>query len=118
MLKEGLKKIIENVDGALGVLLLGVDGLPIVEIKKKQELDIGVLAAELTMLYKNAQRTIQNIEFGALQEVSVVAEKTVVICRAVTEEYYLMLAITPDALAGKGRYLLRKSVEDFKELLL
>lgn len=117
MIKKALQKIMDNVDGALGVTLIGVDGLPIAEIKPESGVEISVLGAELTILYKNAARLTQDLDYGIFQEITIRSEKIAIICRAVTVEYFLLLAITPKALFGKGRYQLRKSVSVFLEQL-
>lgn len=115
---KGLRNIVENVEGALGITLIGLDGLPIAQYSVEGSPNISILGAELTMLYKNAMKASDGMEFGSLQEVSIVTDTVVVICRAVTEEYFLLLASTPEALFGKGRYKLKASVEKFKEILL
>lgn len=118
MLNKGLERIINSVDGAIGIVLLGLDGLPIAEVSKNDELDISVLGAELTTLYKNAIKLTEDMRFGSLEEVSVSAESAVVLCRAITEEYFLLLAMKPEAIFGKGRYQLRRSVDEFKKQLI
>jgi predicted regulator of Ras-like GTPase activity (Roadblock/LC7/MglB family) len=118
MLKQGLKRIVDKVQGSIGITLIGVDGMPIAEYKKGGSLHMGTVGAELTLVYKNAIKLTKELEFGSLQELTLVAEKTAVICRAVTDEYYLLLAISPQALMGKGRYQLKKAVAEFREQLL
>jgi len=118
MLKKSLNAIIDNVEGSLGAVLLGLDGMPIVEVNRKEGLDISVLGAELTLLYKNSLRLTQEMKFGNVQEVILSTDAAVILCRAVTDEYFLLLAISPDSLFGKGRYQLRKSLETFRKQLL
>jgi predicted regulator of Ras-like GTPase activity (Roadblock/LC7/MglB family) len=117
MLNQGLEKILDNVEGALGAVLIGLDGLPIAEVTRKETLEISVLGAELTTLYKNALRAVTDLNFGNLQEVAVVTNSVAVISRAITNEYFLLLALSPEALIGKGRYQLRKSVDEFRKQL-
>ncbi|MBN2382013.1 hypothetical protein JXQ70_03935 [bacterium] len=118
MLKKGLVSIIENVEGSLGAVLLGLDGLPIVEVNKKEGLDISILGAELTGLFKNSIKFCQDMKFGAMHEVIMVTDAAVILCRAITDEYFLLLAVSPDSLFGKGRYQLKKSVETFRKQLI
>lgn len=117
MLKRSLRKIVDGVQGSYGATLIGVDGLPIAEYVSQSAIDMGILGAELTMVYKNAIRLTEELRYGPLKELSLVAEKAAVICQAVTDEYYLLLALSPSALLGKGRFQLRRAVADFRDQL-
>jgi predicted regulator of Ras-like GTPase activity (Roadblock/LC7/MglB family) len=47
---------------------------------------------------------------GTTREVSVIADKAIIMLRRLNEEYFFVLIIKPEGNFGKGRFLLRMSV--------
>ncbi|MBI2566552.1 MAG: roadblock/LC7 domain-containing protein [Candidatus Schekmanbacteria bacterium] len=116
--KSGLEQILERVAGSLGASLIGADGLSVTEVSRDAKLDLTSIAAEYSTILKNARRAVDAMSFGVLEEIAVVTESFALLLCAVTDEYYLVLAIGRAELNyGKGRYELRRAIAQFRKEL-
>jgi predicted regulator of Ras-like GTPase activity (Roadblock/LC7/MglB family) len=105
-----LKEVVHGTDGALGALVVGVDGIPVEEFSISQDIDLQSMTVEYATLLKEIERGSQASQLGSTKEVTVVADKALIMLRRLTEEYFMVLIIRPDGNFGKGRFLLRMSV--------
>lgn len=105
-----LREVVQGTDGALGALVVGVDGIPVEEYAVTGDLDLQSMTVEYATLLKEIERGSQASQLGSTREVTVVADKALIMLRRLTEEYFMVLIIKPDGNFGKGRFLLRMSV--------
>ncbi|GAM07835.1 hypothetical protein OR1_00104 [Geobacter sp. OR-1] len=116
--RERLKNIVEQVDGAIGALIMGYDGIPIDEcILPDVSLDVQLLAVEYATLLKEIKRTVDVLKTGGMEEVSISTGELRVVIRALNEEFFLVLLMVKDGNFGLGRYLLRLNASVFREML-
>jgi predicted regulator of Ras-like GTPase activity (Roadblock/LC7/MglB family) len=117
--KNMLKDIVENVEGGVGAIVMGYDGIPIDDyIKENIHLDVQLMAIEYASILKEIKRTIEVLKTGVLEEVSIASEKSYVTVRVVSEDFFLALVLTHDGNFGKGRYLLKRDVAKINEALM
>ena len=111
MFKEVLETIIERTEGSLGALIMGLDGLAVERSLKQegQEANLDIAAAEFTSLVKNAQRAGKDTGLGGLRELVISLDDAVVIMRLLGQDYFVVLAISPDGNLGRARFELRKA---------
>jgi len=107
---EILKNVVDGTDGALGALVVGIDGIPVDEYSVGSEIDIQSMTVEYSSILKEIEKGSQAAQLGSTNEVTVIAEKAMIMLRRLTDEYFLVLIIKPDGNFGKGRFLLRMSV--------
>jgi len=95
------------------------DGIAIetVEAPHEGQIDITALVVELSSLLDRVRKSAQMFAAGGLQELSVRSENLTTIIRPLTEDYFIALALRPDASIGKGRYLLRLNAHRLTEAL-
>ena len=62
---------------------------------------------ELAHVIGQVRRAAELLEVGRLSEVTVRADKMVVLVRALNDEYFLAFALRPAGNFGKARYVLR-----------
>ena len=105
-----LKEVVNGTEGALGALVVGLDGIPVDEYSVGGEIDLQSMTVEYSALLKEIEKGSQAAQLGTTKEVTVVADKALIMLRRLTEEYFLVLVIRPDGNFGKGRFLLRMSV--------
>ncbi len=105
-----LKDVVNGTEGALGALVVGLDGIPVDEYSVNKEMDLQSMTVEYSALLKEIEKGSQASQLGSTKEVTVVAEKALIMLRRLTEEYFLVLIIKPEGNFGKGRFLLRMSV--------
>ncbi|MDA8100165.1 MAG: hypothetical protein M0042_11100 [Nitrospiraceae bacterium] len=105
-----LKDVVHGTDGAVGALVVGVDGIPVEEYALTNDLDLQSMTVEYATLLKEIEKGSQSAQLGSTKEVTVMADKALVMLRRLTDEYFMVLIIKPDGNFGKGRFLLRMSV--------
>ncbi len=105
-----LKDVVNGTEGALGALVVGLDGIPVDEYSVGGEMDLQSMTVEYSALLKEIEKGSQAAQLGTTKEVTVMADKALIMLRRLTEEYFLVLIIRPDGNFGKGRFLLRMSV--------
>ncbi len=105
-----LQEVVKGTDGALGALVVGLDGIPVEEYTVNGDLDLQSMTVEYSALLKEIEKGSQAAQLGTTQEVTVMAEKALIMLRRLNEEYFFVLIIKPEGNFGKGRFLLRMSV--------
>lgn len=106
-----LKEVVHGTEGALGALIVGLDGIPVEEYcLNNNEMDLQSMTVEYSSLLKEIEKGSQAAHLGSTKEVSVITEKAMVMLRRLNDEYFFVLIIQPDGNFGKGRFLLRMSV--------
>ncbi len=107
---EILKAVVNGTEGAMGALVVGIDGIPVEEFSVSKELDLQSMTVEYSALLREIEKGSQAAQLGSMKEVTVVADRAMIMLRRLTEEYFLVLIIKPEGNFGKGRFLLRMSV--------
>jgi predicted regulator of Ras-like GTPase activity (Roadblock/LC7/MglB family) len=107
--REHLQNICQGVDGALACSLMGVDGIEVDThlASPAQGLDLRSLLVEYSDLFRSARDAAAGQQAGALAELDLHTEKLVTVARLVSQDYFLVVALTPGGNYGKARYLLR-----------
>jgi predicted regulator of Ras-like GTPase activity (Roadblock/LC7/MglB family) len=105
-----LKEVVHGTEGALGALIVGLDGIPVEEYTVSNDVDLQSMTVEYSALLKEIEKGSQAVLLGTTKEVTVIAEKAMIMLRRLTDEYFLVLIIKPEGNFGKGRFLLRMSV--------
>ncbi len=110
MFDETLKSIVDRTDGAVGALIMGLDGIPVARIDKPDVgFDIDVIAAEFTALIRKVLRSAEDVAVGPLHELIVTAEQHTFLIKPITAEYFLVLALRESRGVGRARFELRKA---------
>ncbi len=109
MFKEILGKIVSECAGGVGAILMGYDGIAIDEyVAEDVALDINLVAVEYSNVAKEIRKAADILETGDLQEVSIKTDQYYVVIYALTDEYFVALALQRDGNFGQGRYLLMR----------
>lgn len=118
MFAEMLQKIVEGTGGGIGAVLMGYDGIAIDQYFKPCEgVDLQLVAVEYSNILKEIKRTVEILNTGAMEEVSIKTQRFYVVVRALTEEYFVALTLERDGNFGKGRYLLLREAPALVESL-
>jgi predicted regulator of Ras-like GTPase activity (Roadblock/LC7/MglB family) len=117
MFRDSLQKLVERVDGAVAGILMGFDGISVEAYTRPESrpdgkgkldtTDIQTVGMELAHVIGQVRRAAEALEAGTLNEVTIRADKLVVLVRALTDEYFLAFALRPQSSLGKARYALR-----------
>ena len=105
-----LKNVVNGTEGALGALIVGLDGIPVEEYSVSSDMDLQSMTVEYSALLKEIEKGSQAAQLGSTNEVTVIADRAMIMLRRLNEEYFFVLIIKPEGNFGKGRFLLRMSV--------
>ncbi|HUL00835.1 MAG TPA: roadblock/LC7 domain-containing protein [Nitrospirota bacterium] len=105
-----MKQVVNGTEGALGALVVGLDGIPVEEYSVSSEIDLQSMTVEYSTLLKEIEKGSQISELGTTKEVTVIADQAMIMLRRLNAEYFFVLVLKPEGNFGKGRFLLRMSV--------
>ncbi len=107
--RDALKSLTEAVGGGLAAIIMGYDGIAIDEyMVPNVPFDLQLVAVEYANLLRDVKRTVELLENGSMEEVSIATDKVRVLVRIINGDLFLALVITADGNFGKGRYLLNR----------
>jgi predicted regulator of Ras-like GTPase activity (Roadblock/LC7/MglB family) len=115
MFRDSLQKLVERVEGGVAGILMGFDGISVEAYTRppgqpgaQSDLaDIQNVGMELAHVIGQVRRAATLLEAGTLDEVTIKADKLIVLVRALSDEYFLAFALRPQSSFGKARYALR-----------
>jgi predicted regulator of Ras-like GTPase activity (Roadblock/LC7/MglB family) len=103
-----LQSIVERVPGAIGAVFADWDGEPVDQFAHIPPLDIQLVGAHWGVVWSQATARLAGHGLGSVEELVIEGERAVVLVRAVTTQYFVVLAIKRDAhLATARRELAR-----------
>jgi uncharacterized protein len=109
MFLQTLKDIANKVGDVECILLMGTDGLPIEKIIRNDRLNIELLIAEFTTILRNSSQTSVEVNAGPLDEMVMLTEKMVLLLKAITSEYFILMILPEGANLGRARFELKKA---------
>ena len=110
MFAETLKRIVDNVDGGIAAVVMGLDGIPVeTYMKQSDRVDVNTVAMEFSFILTQVRKAGDSLQVGSLEELSVKAQRLVLICRMISPQYFVAVVIAPEGNLGKARYLARVS---------
>ena len=116
-----LGQVLNECPGALGVALMGSDGIPIAQVAAPSPQDLGdevsLLGIEFGRILDESRKAADAASAGGVIELAVQTERFHVLVHALDRDTYLVLALAPDANVGKGRYLMRRHQLSLREEL-
>ncbi|MDD2319575.1 MAG: roadblock/LC7 domain-containing protein [Geobacteraceae bacterium] len=117
-IKNVLQEMVESVDGALGAIVMGYDGIALDEyVKESSPLDLQVLSVEYATVLKEIRKAVDVLGSGTMEEISINTDVTRVIIRVIDNDLFVILALLMDGNYGKGRYVLRQKSLRINEIL-
>lgn len=116
--KDILQTMVDDVEGAVGAVVMGYDGIAIEDfVKKENQFDLQLLTAEYAAVLKEVKRTVEVLKSGLLQEVTINTELLTAIARVINEDFFALLVITAGGNFGKGRFYLRRAIPKLADAL-
>jgi predicted regulator of Ras-like GTPase activity (Roadblock/LC7/MglB family) len=105
---ELLKKVVDNVDGAIAAVIMGLDGIPVETYNRLADrVDVNTVAMEFSFILGQIRKAGESLQVGGLEEMSVKAQRLLLVCRMLTPQYFVAVAMAPEGNFGKCRYLMR-----------
>lgn len=108
MFSETLKKVVDNVDGGIAAVIMGLDGIPVeTYVRINDRVDVNTVAMEFSFILGQVRKAGDSLQVGTLEELSIRAQRLLLVCRMLTPQYFMAVAMVPDGNFGKCRYLMR-----------
>jgi len=109
---EVLEDSTGKIDGCLGIVVMGMDGIPIDKLVPAQPAgstapNFETLALECTMLLRTTKNAADEVGAGGLRELIFMADEVTVIAIAINAEYVVFGAIQGGASYGKARFVMK-----------
>jgi predicted regulator of Ras-like GTPase activity (Roadblock/LC7/MglB family) len=106
---EVLERVLKDTPGAVGVTLMGFDGIAIDsrEVDDPGSVPPQSAAVELGAIAQQLKGVAEGLGAGDVREVTVHTAELITVLRPVTPEYFLALSLLPSGNTGKGRFLMR-----------
>ena len=108
MFADTLKKVVDSVDGGLGAIIMGLDGIAVETYTRQPDrVDLTTVAMEFSYILGQAVKASDTLKLGGVDEFSVRAERLVLVSRMLSPQSFVAVALAPEGNFGKCRYLMR-----------
>jgi len=105
---ETLRKLVDNVDGGIAAVIMGLDGIPVeTYVRQQDRVDVNTVAMEFSFILTQVRKAGDSLAVGNLEELSVKAQQLLLVCRMISSQYFVAVALAPEGNFGKCRYLVR-----------
>jgi predicted regulator of Ras-like GTPase activity (Roadblock/LC7/MglB family) len=106
---EVLREVSARVDGSIGYVVMGMDGIPIERLVADRRHNFEMIATESTTLLRTTQQASEELGAGHLRELSFATDQFTVLAVAITDEYLLLGAISNESSYGKARFYMKRA---------
>ena len=113
--KKQLKQMLEQVPGALGAILADWEGEAVDQVALMDDYDIKVLGAHKGIILTRLREALGRIDGGDLEEVLIRSDQNHTLVAPVTEDYFLVLTLSNDAMLGRASFALRRCAALLRE---
>jgi len=118
MFESALRAIVEETSGGVAAVLMGYDGIAVEQYFQPREgVELQLIAVEYANVLKEIKKTVEILNIGRMEEVSIKTSNFFVVIYTLTDEYFVALTLERDGNFGKGRYLLRREAPGLREAL-
>jgi predicted regulator of Ras-like GTPase activity (Roadblock/LC7/MglB family) len=100
---EILKNIVERVPGAIGAVFADWEGEPVDQFAHIPPIEIQIVGAHWGIVWSQATARLSQKGIGAIEELLIEGERAIVLVRAVTAQYFVVLAVKRDAHLATAR---------------
>ncbi len=119
MLTESLEKIVQNTPGAAGAILMGFDGIAVMQYVAPEYagIDIESTAMEFSFRFVELRQAAKSLDMGAVTDITIKADSRSVCCRVLSDEYFVAIVLADSSHIGKGRWMLRSTAGELQSEL-
>ena len=108
MFKQALKKVVDNVDGGIAAVIMGLDGIPVeTYVRQSDRVDVNTVAMEFSFILTQVRKAADSLQVGTCEELTVKAQRLLLCVRMLSPQYFVAIAIAPEGNLGKARFLAR-----------
>ena len=106
MFAETLKKVVDNVDGGIAAVIMGLDGISVeTYVRQQDRVDVNTVAMEFSFILGQVRKAGDSLAVGSLEELVVKAQRLLLVCRMISPQYFVAVAMAPEGNFGKCRFM-------------
>jgi predicted regulator of Ras-like GTPase activity (Roadblock/LC7/MglB family) len=106
---EVLHDVSTKVEGVVGLVVMGYDGIPIERQVKDGFQNFELLTTESTTLLRSTKQSTSDVGVGSLRELIYMTDRYVVLAVTITDEYVLLGVVEQGSNYGKARFHLKQA---------
>jgi predicted regulator of Ras-like GTPase activity (Roadblock/LC7/MglB family) len=116
MLKDHLKRIIESTPGSVGAILMGFDGIAVIQHLAEgcEGRDIESLSMEMSFRFMELRKAAEALDLGGVSDITIKMDGGTILCRVISDEYFVCVLLDDPGHFGKGRWALRSTAPAIK----
>ncbi len=115
---EILTEAANNVEGAMAVGLIGIDGIGVeTVVADGNEIDTEAVEVELAGLVSTVNRTALALSAGSIKDLIVEAEKQSYLITLIDKDYFLVVTMGPQANLGRARFEVKRVSQRLRDNL-
>ena len=104
---DKIKKVVDHVDGGVGGVIMGLDGIAVERYMAADKLDVTTIGMEFSFILTQVKKAGEILQIGDLSEFTVKAEQLVLVVRMLSDEYFLAIVLKANGNYGKCRFMMR-----------
>lgn len=104
-----MREVASRVDGCLGLVVMGMDGIPIEKLVVDPTANFELLSTECTAILHTARQASDDVGAGSLKEMILMTDKLAVVAVTITEDYLFLCAMRRGGNYGKARFFLKRA---------
>lgn len=112
--KSLLNRLLEDIPGALGAIIIDWEGEAVDQVTRTNEYDIKILGAHSGIILGLLREALSRIDSGDLEEVVIRTGENKTLMAPLTEDYLLILQLGPEAIAARAAYKMRHCVAQLR----
>ncbi|MDT8421828.1 MAG: roadblock/LC7 domain-containing protein [Desulfuromonadales bacterium] len=113
--KKTLNEMLELVPGSLGAIIADWEGEAVDQVARMDDYDIKILGAHKGIILTRLREALDRVEGGELEEVLIRSDQNHTLVAPLTEDYFLVLTLSPEAMLGRASFALRRCVAQLRE---
>ena len=119
--REILEKLVEETPGAVAGAVMASDGIPVDEFQRDDaDIDLAVVAVEFQRVLEQARKATGAVYGGGggqLDEMILITGRHQLLFRQLDDEFFVTVALHPQGMLGKARYLVGCLLRELQEAL-
>ncbi len=112
--KSLLNRLLEDIPGALGAIIVDWEGEAVDQVARINEYDIKVIGAHSGIILSQLRDALSRIDSGVLEEVVIRAGKNKTLISPLTEDYLLILQLGDSGVSARAAYKMRHCVDELR----
>ncbi len=112
--KSLLKRLLEDIPGALGAIIIDWEGEAVDHVARMADYDIKVFGAHNGVILNLLRSAMEQIDCGTLEEVLIRTGENKTLIAPLTVDYFLVLTLGPQSLATRAAFRMRRCVAELR----